>query len=166
MEDLKLVWPTFDRGAPITQRFGENSPTYKMFGQHGHSGLDIGIVEGTAVLAMADGKVRFAGDGIEEVIMGASAGTCILLTHSGYLTGYAHLSHVYVAEGDSVKAGDVIGLSGNTGASSGQHLHAELIPLPLELGNGYLGRVDPLPYIGAPPAIDTPTPSDTGGSYE
>lgn len=147
MEDLKLVWPTFDRGAPITQRFGENAPTYRMFGQKGHNGLDIGILEGTAVLAMADGVIRFAGNGVDEVVMGASAGTCILVASESFLTGYAHLSRLYAQEGDLVKAGDVIALSGNTGASSGQHLHAELIPLPLALGNGYLGRADLMPYM-------------------
>lgn len=159
---ISLLYPVMNQ-APIMQRFGDNAPIYRPFGYKGHNGLDIGVVEGTAVLAMHDGVVRFAGDGFNEVLMGASAGNCVLLTTDSYLTGYAHLSRVYVHNEDSVKAGDVIGLSGKSGAVSGQHLHVELIPTPLQLDNGYLGRVDPLPYLDTPLASAKGTPLPVPG---
>ncbi|MGP9788298.1 M23 family metallopeptidase, partial [Glutamicibacter sp. 287] len=68
-----------------------------------------------------------------------------------FYTGYAHLSRLYVSAGQSVKAGDVIGLSGASGLTTGDHLHFELIPVQsngrMALDNGYLGRRDPAPYL-------------------
>lgn len=142
----RLVQP-FHGDALLLQSFGENSRMYAPYGLKGHNGLDYGLWTGTAVLAMASGVVRFAGDGVEEVLMGSAAGTCIMLQHGGALTGYAHLSGVFVSAGDWVEAGDVIALSGATGAATGDHLHVELIPQPLALGNGFMGRTDPLPLM-------------------
>lgn len=164
----QLHYPLYAE-APITQYFGANKRVYKRFGLDGHNGLDIGVVEGTPVLAMADGVVRFSGDGFNEILMGAAAGNCLLIASEGvldgleeFMCGYAHLSRIYARSGDSVRAGDVIALSGNTGATSGQHLHAELIGVPLELDNGYLGRIDPLPYLSTPLASRKGAPLDTG----
>lgn len=164
MKRIQLVWPTFDKLAPIMQGFGENAAVYRRFGQKGHNGIDIGIVEGSGVLAMAAGTVRFAGDGALEPLMGASSGTCLLIVHEGFYTGYAHLSHCYVKDGDHVKAGAIIGLSGGrpgapgSGQSTGEHLHAEVLKLPLKLDNGYLGRINPSPLFTAPPVIYWATP--------
>lgn len=159
--NIELKYPLYEL-APQTQGFGDNKSVYKRFGQMGHNGLDLGVPEWTPVLAMADGVVRFSGDGAVEMLMGPAAGNCVLITSDGFLTGYAHLNRVYAKEGQKVKAGDVIGLSGNTGASSGPHLHVEVLCVPLALGNGFLGRIDPTPYLeqgGVPEksgvAIDT-----------
>lgn len=147
MEVQKLVWPVHDEEAPFTQGFGENAIAYARFAQLGHNGIDIGVRKNTPVRAMASGRVRFASNGVEEKIMGAGAGLCILTAHEGaggfeFLLGYAHLEKVFVEEGYEARAGEVIALSGNTGASTGDHLHVEYLPLPLELGNGYMGRAD------------------------
>lgn len=142
----KLYYP-LALEAPLLQGFGERPHTYARFGMEGHNGLDLGVQRFTPVKAMANGTIRFAGEGIDEQIMGSAAGLCVLITHRGYLTGYAHLSKVYATAGTKVKAGDVIGLSGNTGATTGAHLHLELLKTPLQLDNGYLGRCDPLPYL-------------------
>lgn len=151
-----LSYPLYLAG-PVMQGFGEHPEFYKKFGQKGHSGLDIGAVQGTPVLAMDDGYVRLAGDGGPEPLMGTAAGLCVLLTHKGYpeasgsyMTAYAHLSLVYVNTGDSVKRGDVLGLVGMTGAASGPHIHIQLQPAPLGIKNGYLGCVDIAPHLRAP----------------
>ena len=64
-------------------------------------------------------------------------------------TVYAHLSKHYVKVGDKVKAGDRVGLSGNTGASTGPHLHFGFRPWNWKtlLNNGFKGYVDPTPFL-------------------
>jgi murein DD-endopeptidase MepM/ murein hydrolase activator NlpD len=145
-EDVfELGYPLLEL-APVTQDFGANEKVYQRFGLKGHNGLDLGAYEGMPVLAMADGVVRYSGDGAAESLMGSAAGNCILLTHNGYpeapgfMTGYAHLSRIYARPGDQVRRGDCIGLVGKTGATTGAHLHAEYMPAPLDLDNGYVGR--------------------------
>lgn len=75
-------------------------------------------------------------------------GNYVIIIGAQYKTYYAHLSQVAVKTGQSVIAGQQIGLSGNTGNSSGAHLHFGVKPLPFNNNNGYLGAVDPLPLIG------------------
>lgn len=143
-----LQWPLWDESAPILQGFGENKDVYRRFGQEGHNGLDLGVVM-QPVKAVSDGVVRFAGNGAGEPLMGAAAGECILLKHpDGTQSGYAHLHSYFVEEGAEVKAGDAIAISGNTGATTGYHLHIEVLGYPLDVRNGYMGRVDPLPLLG------------------
>ena len=86
-----------------------------------HEGLDITNQEGTPVYATADGSVSFAGKNQ------SGYGLLIDLNHGYSLTTkYAHLSKILVREGQSIKRGDLIGRSGNTGLSSGPHLHYEV----------------------------------------
>ncbi|WP_431229320.1 M23 family metallopeptidase [Paenarthrobacter nicotinovorans] len=157
MKELELLWPVWDVNAPIMQPWSANEQVYKRFGLKGHNGIDIGVVTGTGVLASIDAVVRFAGDGFNFPIMGSAAGNCVVLETEELLIGYAHLSHIYVSEGASVALGDVLALSGATGAVTGQHLHWEALRKPLSLDNGYLGRFDITPYIKYPGTpIDTP----------
>lgn len=147
-----LQWPLWDLSAPILQGFGENAKVYARFGQDGHNGLDLGVVM-QPVKAVSDGVVRFAGNAAGEPLMGSAAGDCILLKHpDGLQSGYAHLHSVFVEEGTEVKAGDVIAISGGmgpgAGASTGYHLHIEILGFPLDLKNGFYGRIDPLPLLG------------------
>jgi murein DD-endopeptidase MepM/ murein hydrolase activator NlpD len=83
-----------------------------------HNGIDIAAPTGTPIKAPIDGKVhsRFTSD---------RGGNSLILMHAqtGHTTGYAHLSAFNVKVGDEVKKGDVIGLVGNTGVSTGPHLH-------------------------------------------
>lgn len=150
MEELELLWPVWDLNAPIMQPWNANKHIYRRFGQNGHNGIDIGVIVGTGVLASLDAKVRFVGDGFDFPIMGSAAGMCVVLETEDLLIGYAHLSRIYVKEGDSVASGDVLALSGATGAVSGPHLHWEALRKPLSLDNGYLGRFDITPYITHP----------------
>jgi murein DD-endopeptidase MepM/ murein hydrolase activator NlpD len=83
----------------------------------GHHGIDLPISVGTPVHASAKGIVL-------QVGKGGKYGTAIYIKHLDSLeTIYGHLSNVRVIEGQSVGQGEVIGLSGNTGLSTGPHLH-------------------------------------------
>jgi murein DD-endopeptidase MepM/ murein hydrolase activator NlpD len=85
-----------------------------------HSGVDFACGTGTPVKAAADGQVIFSGDR-------GGYGISVFLRHrSGYTTVYAHLSRLNVVHGQFVKAGEVIAFSGNTGRSTGPHLHFEV----------------------------------------
>ena len=87
-----------------------------------HEGLDITNQEGSPVYASADGSVEFAGRNEQS-----GYGLMVQLNHGySFTTKYAHLSRVLVRDGQSVKRGDLIARSGNTGLSSGPHLHYEV----------------------------------------
>lgn len=98
-----------------------------------HTGLDISNRVGTPISAPARGAVTFSGtDG--------AYGICVVINHAnGIVTRYAHLSKALVSVGDYVQRGDVIGALGNTGRSTGPHLHYEVFL------NGT--PVDPMRYI-------------------
>ena len=83
-----------------------------------HTGVDFAVPVGTDVVAVADGK-------IENASWGKAYGTALVEKVEGGWVIYAHLSKTFVKAGDAVKAGEVIAKSGNTGNSSGPHLHFE-----------------------------------------
>ncbi|MEW5798782.1 MAG: M23 family metallopeptidase [Bacteroidota bacterium] len=86
-----------------------------------HEGVDIHGDIGTPVYATGDGVIEFAGG------TGSSYGTSVEVNHGfGYKTWYAHLSRVVVRSGQKVKRGQLIAYSGNTGRSTGPHLHYEV----------------------------------------
>lgn len=99
-----------------------------------HSGVDFALKPGNPIYATGDGVV----EAVKFELFGY--GTQVLIDHGfGYKTRYAHLKTVGVAEGMKVKRGECIGLSGNSGRSSGPHLHYEVI---------YMGRhVNPYNYF-------------------
>ncbi|WP_158089388.1 M23 family metallopeptidase [Magnetofaba australis] len=86
-----------------------------------HGGIDLRAKTGTAVAATADGVVEFSGRDH------SGYGVLVILRHDfGFRTAYAHLSKTLVKKGDFVTRGDVIARSGNSGRSSGPHLHYEV----------------------------------------
>jgi murein DD-endopeptidase MepM/ murein hydrolase activator NlpD len=92
-------------------------------GKHDSTAVDFGAPVGTSVKAAASGNVSLVNSGG----YGGGYGTYIIISHSdGTQTLYAHLSSAAVAVGDSVSQGEVIGKSGNTGRSTGPHLHFEV----------------------------------------
>ncbi len=106
----QLIWPL---SGPVTGAFGEARPG------HMHAGIDIAIPEGTPIRAADGGRVAIAG-----WTGGYGNYTCI--QHTGSLsTCYAHQSSFAVSVGQTVTQGQVIGSSGNTGNSTGPHLHFE-----------------------------------------
>lgn len=86
----------------------------------GHNGLDFGVPVGTDITATMSGKVVYAGWNNQGY------GNLVIVENGPYRTYFAHLSEVPVQLGQIVSAGDVVGLSGNTGNSTGPHLHYEV----------------------------------------
>lgn len=85
-----------------------------------HTGLDFAAAEGTPVIATGDGTVAFSN-------WRSGYGNCIDIDHGfNYTTRYGHLSKILVADGQKVVRGDTIGEVGNTGKSTGAHLHYEV----------------------------------------
>jgi murein DD-endopeptidase MepM/ murein hydrolase activator NlpD len=85
-----------------------------------HTGLDLAVPVGSDVRASGGGRVKQTGTD-------SAYGEFVLLQHpGGYETMYGHLSRVVVQQGEMVRAGQVIGLSGSTGRSTAPHLHFEI----------------------------------------
>ena len=110
----------------LTQYFGKTSfatANSQVYSGMGHNGIDLAASVGTPIKASLSGTVQGTGN-TDAACPGASYGKWILLRHAnGLSTLYAHLSSIQVSSGQSVSTGDLIGLSGNTGYSTGPHLH-------------------------------------------
>jgi murein DD-endopeptidase MepM/ murein hydrolase activator NlpD len=107
----------------ITQLFGSTADSKRLYTSGTHNGVDFGIPVGTSVNAVLAGTVTATGN--TDLQSGCySYGKWVLLKHSnGLSTLYGHLSSIAVSPGNSVDKGERIGLSGNTGYSTGPHLH-------------------------------------------
>lgn len=136
---VRIMRPVFGE-AEITRRFGVLPEEYKQFGFPGHEGVDWAVPEGTEVRACAMGVVNFADTK-------GPYGLHVRITHSWGETVYAHLSGIKVAQGKVVKAGQLIGYSGNTGNSTGPHLHLTLKVTGQQTPGYPAGVVDPLKYM-------------------
>jgi murein DD-endopeptidase MepM/ murein hydrolase activator NlpD len=108
-------------GLPIVN--GKITTAYKkkgkMWSKGYHTGVDFAVKSGTEIVAVADGK-------IEPANWGKSYGIQAVQKVEGGWVIYAHLSKLEVKPGDKILKGQKIGLSGNTGNSSGPHLHFEM----------------------------------------
>jgi len=106
----------------FSQGYGKTSfaKTSKFYGTSGfHNGLDFSLPMGTSVLAAANGKIVATGNNGRYAY-----GRWMAIDHgNGIVTMYGHLSAYVKSKGDTVKAGDTIAKSGNTGNSTGPHLH-------------------------------------------
>lgn len=90
---------------------------------HGYNAVDLGTPTGTQVMAAADGTVIVA----RSSGYNGGYGEYIAINHpNGTQTVYGHLSKVYVTSGQEISQGQIVGLSGNTGRSTGPHLHFEI----------------------------------------
>ena len=141
MSEIALILPC---QGPITQVFGENVEYYKQWGYCcGHNGIDYGIANGTKIVASADGTVD------NVAFENGGYGNFVRIDHGGYYTYYAHLQEAAVDIGGAVKAGNKVGVSNNTGASTGPHLHFGLkVP---GSDPGMKDYIDPAPYFGLSP---------------
>lgn len=132
----------------ITQVFGVNEAYYKQFkpggvALKGHNGIDFGTPIGSNILAAASGTV------VEVFEDTTGFGKYVKIIHPWGETLYAHLSDWAVDVGDEVKAGRMVGWSGNTGKSTGPHLHFGMRINPYNRADGWGGYSDPLPYLTA-----------------
>jgi murein DD-endopeptidase MepM/ murein hydrolase activator NlpD len=131
------------KGARMSSVFGMRlHPLLHIFRLH--AGVDWAVQTGTPVMAVANGKVEFAG-------VAGGFGNHVRLQHDGYETSYSHLDRFAegISVGKAVAQGDVIGYSGTTGLSTGPHLHFQY----------YINKVpvDPLVHMEAQNAV----PDDT-----
>ena len=135
VEKGTIVPPTYIKpisGGRLTSGFGRRSAPKKGASTY-HKGVDWATPVGTAVVASSSGTVTRAG-------WGSGYGYCVYIRHAdGRETRYGHLSKVLVSVGQKVSQGQKIALSGNTGVSTGPHLHFEI------LING--SQVNPLNYL-------------------
>ena len=141
LKKAAAVWGTFhelkslaDFKKCITQGFGENPQNY---GGIPHNGIDVLCPEGTEIITSHDGEAAYYEErGADGGFIGYGKYVSIRDRENKFKTEYCHLSQVIKT--GQVKAGEVIGLSGNTGNSSAPHLHWTL-KNPL--------AVDPIPFL-------------------
>ncbi len=120
-----FAWPL--KNVIITQYFGGTEFAKRNSGAYGgrayHPGIDLGTARGTAIYAPLNGTVRATGN--TDLVPGCySWGKWTLIDHSnGLSTLYAHQDVQSVTPGQKVNTGDIVGYTGNTGFSTGPHLH-------------------------------------------
>lgn len=145
----------------ITQGFGVDetdeamSAKYAKYGLLGHDGIDFAVPIGTPLLSVDDGYIARASEN-------GDYGTTVIIQHSWGRSYYGHMSKMDKEIGDSVARGEKIGESGNTGLlTTGPHLHFGIKFNDNNPGNGYYGKVNPLPYMqnSLVADISTATPS-------
>lgn len=139
------------RGGVVTQQYGNKSSRYS---GGVHTGVDIGVKTGTPVHAARAGTVLSAS------YQGAYGNSITIRGTDGLLYRYGHLSAFAVHKGDTVGRGQVIGRSGNTGNSTGPHLH-------FEVSKGGTA-INPEKYLGGVTSTSAPTKNRdaSGGSNE
>lgn len=145
MSDPRFRLP-FDGDRPLTQGFGERPGVYKRLGLPGHNGIDWSLPVGVPILAVAAGKVVLVDDSPDGF------GLHVKLEHSWGQSLYAHLSRIDVKLEDEVKTGQRLALSGNTGFSSGPHLHFGVRVNPYDAQDGWHGYTNPQRFLNWPAA--------------
>lgn len=118
--ELPTLWPLKDVRGRITNYFG---PSVHPFTRkwYLHKGIDLAYKRGTPIVSTANGKV------VEIGYEPLGFGNYVVIRHRyGFFTKYAHLDKKYVKEGQTVTQGQIIGRMGNTGLSTGPHLHYEV----------------------------------------
>jgi murein DD-endopeptidase MepM/ murein hydrolase activator NlpD len=117
LDHTPSIWPTTGW---LSRGFGLKYDPFTGFKQM-HNGIDIANRRGTPIVASATGRVVSVGNN-------GGMGKTIVIDHGGgFQTKYAHLSEFKVTRGQFVKRGEVIGLMGSTGYSTGPHLHYEVV---------------------------------------
>jgi len=157
-----LSWPLDN--IYITQLFGKTEAGKRLYANGTHNGVDFRAAVGTPVRAMADGVVMGTGN-TDLTCPGASFGKFVFIQYDdGLSSAYGHFSLIKATVGQRVSRGDIVGYSGNTGYSTGPHLHVSvyaagsvkmesrpsqacegrIYTMPIAPINGYL---DPMYYL-------------------
>jgi murein DD-endopeptidase MepM/ murein hydrolase activator NlpD len=129
------VFPLGRAGYVLTAGFGECGGHWS----HCHTGQDFAVPTGTPVVTAGAGTVTYAG------WAGAYGNAVHVLHADGIATWYCHLSRIRTRRGAGVGAGDLIGLSGSTGNTTGPHLHFEVRTNATTSADG--APIDPLPWL-------------------
>ncbi len=138
VDDAPTRWPLGGAYGNITTWFGWTIHPFTGQG-YLHTGVDIAWSAGVPVVAAANGEVTYVGNS-------AQLGINVQINHKyGFVTKYGHLNQAIVSVGRKVTRGQVIGYLGNTGLSTGPHLHYEV-----RLGTQYQ---DPMAYMQIKPAL-------------
>ncbi len=110
----------------VTQLFGKTEAGKRLYANGTHNGVDLRAPIGTPVKALADGMVAGIGD-TDIQCPGVSFGRFVLIKYNnGLASTFGHLSLIKTKAGDEVNRGEVVGYSGNTGYSTGPHLHVSV----------------------------------------
>lgn len=158
-----MIWPVDSR---VSQEYGSNPTadlpadswlirTFGNYQPNGHTGIDFPVLTGTPVRAVSDGVVKHVGwytgsySDNPYWISPSFAGFVLVIDHGAFIGIYAHLSGSPVQAGETVREGQTVAYSGNTGGSTGDHLHFEVLPDRWDFNNGMYGRVNPANYYGA-----------------
>lgn len=119
LTDVPVFWPVENKDGRVTMRFGfSEHPFTKEY--YLHKGLDIAFGRGKPIVAAADGVV------IKKWYHRGYGNNLVIKHDLSYRTRYGHFDKIFVEEGDRVVQGQVIGLMGSTGLSTGPHLHFEV----------------------------------------
>ncbi|WNI21085.1 peptidoglycan DD-metalloendopeptidase family protein [Streptomyces sp. ITFR-16] len=121
---------------------GNHTTAYRASGSNwssgSHTGIDFPVATGTSVKAITSGTVVTAG-------WGGAYGNEVVIKHAdGHYSQYGHMSSLSVSAGQTVTAGQQVGLSGATGNATGPHLHFEI-----RTGPAYGSDIDPIAYLAA-----------------
>lgn len=136
-DEVRFVHP-IEKKVPISSGFGLRR--HPILGRYiEHKGMDLPVPVGSPVMSVADGEVVERGHD-------RRAGNYLTVRHNdGWYSRYLHLNTVTVRKGDRLSAGETIATSGNTGLSTGPHLHLEI---------GYKGvALDPAPLLSGSPML-------------
>ncbi len=149
------AWPC-DRSYRVTQGWGARKEYYSQFGwSGGHEGIDFGVPLGMPYFAVDDGVVERVTDKRSDGQPSAYGWHVIIRHANGFRTLHGHArADVPVRPGQQVRAGDVIAYSGNTGNSTGPHLHFSMLRDGVNSMPSFPpGYIDPTPYLW-PPQIE------------
>ena len=156
MADYVILWPV-DDNARITSKFGARSAPTAGASTY-HKGVDISVKSGTPIQAANAGRIQTG--------YNSTSGNWVSVIGSdGLTTTYRHLSSILVKAGDIVAQGDKIALSGNTGITTGPHLHFETVidgeyKDPLEVRKMTKAAPAAAPAAAAPAAPAAPAKVD------
>lgn len=130
---VRAQWSAPIPGAALSEAYGVVDSEYAA---GYHTGTDFAVDTGTAVLAVGDGTVVSAG------WQSSYGNTVVIELSDGHYALYAHLSAFEVTAGQQVQAGDLVARSGDTGNSTGPHLHFEI-----RTSDSYGADIDPLAFL-------------------